>query len=107
MKLATLLLGLALAAAACSKGAPSDCERAVRHLLFELTTPRGAPPPSEQEAEIIRQVAATTVPTCEREGLSAAQLDCILAARTAEDFPALLKCPAIAERRPSWIIGGP
>lgn len=107
MKLATLVLGVALLAAACSKGAPSDCQRAVHHVLFDLTTPRGTQPPSGQEAEIIRQVEAMTVPACEREGLSAAQRDCILAARAAEDFPALLKCPAIAERRPSWIIGGP
>jgi hypothetical protein len=107
MKLAMLGLGLALVAAACSKSAPSDCERAVRHMLSNLTTARGLSPPSGQEAEVIRQVEAMTVPVCEREGLSAAQRDCILAARSAEDFPAMLKCPAIAERRPSWIIGGP
>lgn len=107
MKVATLALGIALTAAGCSKGAPSDCQRAVHHVLFDLTNPRGAPPPSEQEAEVIRQVEAMTVPACEREGLGAAQLACILAARTAEDFPALLQCPAIARQRPSWLIGGP
>jgi hypothetical protein len=104
MKLAVLALAVA---AACSKRGPSDCERAVHHVLFDLTLPRGMPPPSEQEAEAIRAVEAMTVPMCEREGLSAAQRDCIMAARTTEEFPALLKCPPIAERRPSWIIGQP
>jgi hypothetical protein len=104
MKLAALVLAFA---AACSKGAPSDCERAVHHVLFELTTPRGGKGPAGEEAEIVRRIEAMTVPACEREGLSAAQRDCILAARSAEDFPAMLKCPAIAERRPSWILGGP
>jgi hypothetical protein len=108
MKVAPLALGIALTAAACSKGAPSDCQRAVHHVLVDLMAPpRGAPPPSEQEAEVIRQVEAMSVATCEREGLGAAQLACILAARTAEDFPALLRCPAIVEQRPSWLIGGP
>jgi hypothetical protein len=107
MKVATLALGIALTAAACSKGAPPDCQRAVHHVATDLMTPRGLRPPAEEEAEVIRQIETMSVSTCEREGLSAAQLACILAARTAEDFPALLRCPAIAERRPSWLIGGP
>jgi hypothetical protein len=78
----------------------------VHHVLHDLTTLRGGRPPSEQEAELIRQVEAMTVPICEREGLTPAQRDCILAARSAEDFSEMLKCPAIAERRPSWILGG-
>ncbi len=100
-----LLAALALALAACSKG-PSDCERAVHHVLFDLTSPRGAPAPSSDEQDVMRQVEATTVPVCEKEGLEPAQLACILAAHSAEDFAAMLRCPAIAARRPSWLIGG-
>lgn len=102
-----LVLALAAASAGCSREQPAtDCQRAVHHVLHDLTAPRGGRPPSEQEAELIRQVEAMTVPICEREGLSPAQRDCILAARSAEDFSQMLKCPAIAAQRPSWILGG-
>ena len=100
------LAALALVLAACSKG-QSDCERAVHHVAFDLTTTRGEARPSTDETDVIRQVEAMTVPVCEKEGLDEAQLACIFAARSAEDFPAMLRCPAIAAKRPSWLIGGP
>ena len=109
----TLAFAALVIAAGCGKSdkgdkpgaaASSDCARAVHHVLVDLTNPAGAPPPSEEEAGVIKQVVSQTVPVCEKEGLSKGQLDCIFAAKTAEDFPVLARCPAIVAKKPSWII---
>jgi len=87
-------------------GASSDCDRAVHHVLFDLTSPRRGGRPSPDETAAIEQAVAITVPICRREGLTRAQLDCLFAARSAADFPALARCPAIAANKPSWLLLG-
>ncbi|HEY5926042.1 MAG TPA: hypothetical protein VIV11_30360 [Kofleriaceae bacterium] len=78
----------------------SDCARAVRH-VFDLTTKVGKPGAEEQA--VIDQIARQTTRACEREGLSAAQRDCILAAKALDDRQFLM-CPALVAKKPSWII---
>jgi hypothetical protein len=99
-------LMLASLVASCGGRASSDCDRAVHHVLFELTSPHRGGRPSPDETAAIEQAFAITVPICKREGLTQAQLDCLFAARSAEDLPAIARCPAIAANRPSWLLLG-
>ena len=94
-----VLLGLACLVG-CGDSNP-DCARAVRHVL-ELTTSVG-PKPSAEEQAVIDEVGRQSTKQCEREGLSTAQRDCILAAKSLDDR-AFLMCPALVAKKPSWII---
>jgi hypothetical protein len=91
--------------AACSSKSP--CERAVHHVL-ELTThavPGSEPKPDEQK--VIDGIEKMTVGSCEKEGLSDAQLACIEAVKTLADLQTVTSCPAIAAKKPSWLIVPP
>jgi hypothetical protein len=99
-------LMLASLVAGCRGGASSDCDRAVHHVLFDLTSRHHGGRPSPEETAAIEQAVAITVPICKREGLTQSQLDCLFAARSAEDLPAIARCPAIAANRPSWLLLG-
>ena len=48
-------------------------------------------------------VARASLATCRREGLSQQQADCILAASNFEQFMAIGACPALREKKPSWL----
>ena len=108
-------LVIALLAAGCSREAPSDCDRAVHHVLFDLTVPKDSPPPDHDRAmqakiaertQVLEGIEALTLPVCKREGLTQAQLDCIFAAKVPQDLAALATCPAIVAQRPSWLLVG-
>ena len=108
---------IALLAAGCGREPPSDCERAVHHVLFDLTIPKDSPPPAGQDqaalhariaerTQVLEGIEAQTLPVCRREGLTRAQLDCIFAAKAPQDLQALGTCPAIVAQRPSWLLVG-
>lgn len=59
--------------------------------------------PKELEADY-RRVREGSLETCRREGLSQAQLDCILEIKNGEDLLRLLECPPIAQHQPSWLV---
>ncbi len=44
-----------------------------------------------------------SVASCESEGLTRAQEECVLAAQSAQDLGDVRECPAISQRRPSWL----
>lgn len=103
-----LLFALVLFAA-CSKSPDAErCERGVGR-VFDLTThphPKAKPPGAEEQA-IIDQVVKQTKSACEVEGLSEAQLDCLLAMKSFDDMKTIHLCPAIKAKHPSWLIAGP
>jgi hypothetical protein len=83
----------------------SRCERGV-HQVLTLTThsdPKGSVPKADEQ-EVIDQIESMTISACEKEGLDQAQLDCILAMQTWRDLETLSKCPAIAAKRPTWVL---
>ncbi|MBL0219575.1 MAG: hypothetical protein IPQ07_37630 [Myxococcales bacterium] len=95
-------LVLLLAVCACHKTDP-NCERAVKHVIG-LTT--AGPPGSEPKADeqrVIDQVVQASIDRCSDEGLSEAQRDCVLAAKSLRDR-SFLMCPALVAKPPSWII---
>lgn len=99
-------LAMSLAILTCLVGCGDDesstrCQRAVDHMVSPAPDGPGAPGP--EEMQIIRTVRAMALATCQREGLSKAQADCILGARTIDERLLLLRCPAIRERKPSWL----
>jgi hypothetical protein len=82
----------------------SPCERAV-HEVLTLTThavPGSEPKPDEQK--VIDDIEKMTVATCTKEGLSDAQLACIENMKSYADLQKLPSCPAIAAKKPSWLI---
>jgi hypothetical protein len=91
--------------AACGDRAPPPCERAVRHMV----TPPWVDPPamSDEERAVVAVVYQAALARCQREGLSDAQLDCILSARDREQWLRIGSCPALQARRPSWLIAPP
>ena len=44
-----------------------------------------------------------SVASCEGEGLTRAQEECVLAAESAQELADVRECPAIAQRKPSWL----
>jgi hypothetical protein len=97
---------VALLLSACSR--PSPCERAVHHVLT-LSTHAG-PPGTEPKADAQRaidQIEKLTVASCEKEGLSEAQLACIEGMTSFDDMHRITACPAIAAKKPSWLIVPP
>lgn len=96
-----ILIALAFVTA-CHKPSP-NCERAVRQVIA-LTT--AGPPDSKPKADeqaVIDQVQHASIDRCNAEGLSDAQRDCILAAKSLRDR-AFLTCPALVKTPPTWII---
>jgi len=92
MRLCALLIAWLIGA--CGGETRAGCELAVHHFLFDLTWPRDTKQ-EPNDLEMLRYLEAKTVPVCKAEGLSQAQLDCIMAAKTDGDLPALARCPAI------------
>jgi hypothetical protein len=64
--------------------------------------PPGSEPGSDEQA-IIDGVVKLSITQCDGEGLSDAQRDCILAAKSMTDR-GFLTCPALVAQKPSWII---
>jgi hypothetical protein len=97
---------VALLVSACSHRSP--CERAV-HKVLALSAhagpPGSEPKPNEQRA--IDQIEKLTVASCEKEGLSDAQLACIEGMKSFDDMQQITACPAIAAKQPSWLIVPP
>jgi hypothetical protein len=96
-----LALVLALLAA-CHKPNPS-CERAVKHVIALTTQGPPGSEPKDDEKSAIDQVIKVSIDRCDDEGLSDAQRDCILAAKSLTDREFLM-CPALVAKKPTWII---
>ena len=102
-RLALLLLSLGLLASGCGRSrAPAKrelCEAAVKHVM---ALGAGRPEGAELSAADTR-LQASTVELCRKEGLSPAQAECILAAKTDADLSAVRSCAAIAAQKPGWL----
>lgn len=84
-------------------GDKSDlCSKAVRQMLVDDRMPPGSKP-GPQEQEIIDLVVKQTVAECRKEGLSAEQASCILAAKSIDQRMRLIECPAIKANKPKWL----
>ena len=97
---------VALLLSACRSKSP--CQRAVHHVLAlsaHAGPPGSEPKPDEQRA--IDQIEKLTVASCEKEGLSDAQLACIEGMKSFDDMQRIAACPAIAAKKPSWLIAPP
>lgn len=91
----------ALGVVAC--GSKEDlCTQAVRQMLVDERMPPGAKP-GPQEQQIIDLVVKQSVAECRKEGLSAEQANCILAAKNFEQRMRLIECPAIKAKKPTWL----
>ncbi len=100
MRIALLLV----AVVGCSKSPVAErCDRGVKR-VFELTTHVGGGKPGADEQEIINDVQRQAIGTCESEGLTVEQLDCILAMKTFDDMKTVGACPAIKAKHPSWLL---
>lgn len=77
------------------------CARAIGHVSALV---RGVGEMSPQEAAIVAAIDQASRGRCEGEGLSEAELACILAVDDPRALGALRGCPAIAARRPSWLV---
>ena len=83
---------------------PDDlCARATRHLTLTIASAGGGAP-SPAERTVMEASSSMAAAQCRAEGLTAAQADCILAVGSMEELMALETCPAIAARRPSWLV---
>lgn len=99
---------LALTPAACSKdpAGPDPCKPAVAHvgaLTLAQSVARGNEP-SAAEKRAMGMVNEVALDACRRDGLSQAQLDCILAATDWDKFKQLATCEAIKAKPPRWLI---
>jgi hypothetical protein len=83
--------------AACKPASNSDCARAVHHLVAVMEE---GGKPSDDERAAIDQVAKASIERCEKEGLSVAQRDCVLATKSLTDRTFLM-CPALVAKRRS------
>jgi hypothetical protein len=93
----------ALLLVGCDKKA-SKCEQAVRHVTFALIPADAESQPGEGERRIMEIATRMAMVKCESEGLSDAQAACILGVKTLDELLALGECPAIREKKPSWLI---
>ena len=91
----------AILLAACKQSTTPNCERAVTH-VFALTTQ--GPKPGADEQAMIDEIVKMTKQRCDEEGLSDAQRDCILAAKSLLEDRTFLMCPALVEKKPSWLV---
>jgi hypothetical protein len=100
MRTALLLL---LLVGACKKPNP-NCERSVKH-VFDLTMSMGGvlSEPKGLEKSAVEQARKAAMDRCKDEGLSDAQRDCIVAAKSLFDRDFLM-CPALVAKPPTWII---
>jgi hypothetical protein len=88
--------------AACSKSNP-NCEPAVKHVMRLAEGPPGVPRPKGEEKFVIEQITKQVLQVCNDEGLTEAQRDCILAAKSLTER-SFLTCPALVAKPPSWIM---
>lgn len=104
--IAAALVALVSLTAACSNDSTTApkadrCTRGVEH-VFNLTLLVGKPSADEQRAmDAIKQQSLTQ---CRSEGLSQAQLDCILATKDIASMSNLEDCGAIKAKRPGWLL---
>ena len=110
MRLPTILLIL-LATTACSKEravvkppTEDSCSVAVKHVSRLLASAGAGAAAAGGERAISSTVTEASIAKCRAEGLSAAQSGCILSAQTLEQMLALSSCPAIRDRKPSWLL---
>jgi len=111
MRSLALVLVLVLVLAGCSAKPSSEtvafCERGVAHIFaLTLVGPPGSEPQGD-EARVIEIVKGLALSRCKSEGLSRAQLDCILAAHHPSWSDQLRACTAFAARPPTWITTMP
>ena len=92
--------------AGCSqKQTEARCEQGVRHMLAVLQAPlaNGAQP-APMEKEAMEAAVKTSMESCRSEGLTQEQVDCILAVKDVQGLGTLRSCPAIAAKKPRWLI---
>ena len=88
--------------AGCDKPHP-NCERAVNHLFALITAGPPESRPAADEQAAIDQVKRMSLEQCKKEGLSDAQRDCIVAAKSMMEREFLM-CPALVAKQPTWIL---
>jgi len=106
-----LALGL-VAAAACGRSSEDDqptdlCQSAVDHVMTLVNGGFGDAKVSASERLAMDTARSASLAKCRAEGITQAQADCILAARTFEQFMAMGTCPALRDKKPSWLILAP
>ena len=89
--------------AACSKKQDDLCDRTLSHLT-SLMDGGAQREMGTVEKAIYGLVTSGSVAQCRSEGLSQAQADCILTAKTRDQFMALGECEAIQAKKPSWLL---
>lgn len=80
------------------------CERAVRHVI---ALGQGSGSAAQAPDEAGRKLSEKTIAECRKEGLTQAQAECIVAAKNDSELLSVRSCPAIAERRPGWLVVAP
>ncbi len=111
------LAALVMLGAGCGRAkqpAKADlCQLAVSHVMAlgaasaDGPAVGGAGSAGAPRAAADAKLEASTIAACQKEGLSQAQADCILAARSDAEFAAMRKCPAIAAKAPGWLVVAP
>lgn len=82
------------------------CTRAVLHvneLIAVESNSHGLPPIGAVEQRAVDLAVKGSITQCRSEGLSPAQLDCVLTAKDWDGFRHVGDCPAIQARRPTWL----
>jgi hypothetical protein len=99
------LFGLLGIGAGCSgKKTEALCEKSVRHMLAVSQAPLAGVKVAPAERAIMEAAVQASLATCRSEGLSQEQADCILAVKDVQGLAALRTCPAIAAKKPRWLI---
>ena len=57
------------------------------------------------EQRAIDEITKLSLTHCQQEGLTQAQLDCLLAATDWERIKQIGDCPAIKAKPPTWLVG--
>ena len=60
--------------------------------------------PSAEELQAMEAVEQLSLQKCQAEGLSQAQADCILGAKTVAELSQVGECEAIRNQRRGWLI---
>ena len=79
----------------------------VKHVigLMDESNKAHASVPSAEEQHAIDGVAQASIIQCEGEGLSQAQLDCLLSVTEWANVGQITACDAIKAKHPSWLRG--
>ena len=76
-----------------------DCQEAVNHAHKFLM----AGNISDGEKRAMEVVMNSAVKKCRNEGLSSEQKACVMSASNLQEFMDLMACPAIKNKKPSWL----